>query len=251
MTATTTDAASGDVRPDPHGSAQHGLAAHSHGGSAVVPNQSRAERRASFRVEDFPVPTGREEDWRFTPLDRLRDLHAGAAADGSPFELAVDAPAPVRVETVGRDDERLGRTGIPEDRVAAAAWCGFEKALVVTVPRGQVVETPVHIRLTGSGGVRHEHCLISAEAGSTGVVVVDLCGSGALADNLEIDVADGAVPHPGDHRGLGRRRGARRGRTTPAWAATPSSSTSSSPSAGTSSGSRRPPGSPLPALRSS
>jgi Fe-S cluster assembly protein SufD len=194
MTATTTDAASGAARPDTHGSAQHGLVAHSHGGPAVaVPNQSRAERLASFRVDDFPVPTGREEDWRFTPLDRLRDLHAGASADGSPLDLAVDAPAPVRVETVGRDDERLGRTGTPEDRVAAAAWCGFEKALVVTVPRGQVVETPVHVRLTGSGGLRHGHTLIAAEAGSTGVVVIDLCGSGALADNLEIDVADGAV----------------------------------------------------------
>ena len=29
-------------------------------------------RPASFDVADFPVPTGREEEWRFTPLKRLR-----------------------------------------------------------------------------------------------------------------------------------------------------------------------------------
>jgi hypothetical protein len=28
----------------------------------------------SFEVADFPVPTGREEEWRFTPLRRLRGL---------------------------------------------------------------------------------------------------------------------------------------------------------------------------------
>ena len=47
---------------------------HQHGGSAV-PEQSRADRRASFDLADFPVPSGREEGWRFTPMDRLHDLH--------------------------------------------------------------------------------------------------------------------------------------------------------------------------------
>ena len=40
-------------------------------GAAFVPDQSRAERRTSFDVADFPMPTGREEEWRFTPVDRL------------------------------------------------------------------------------------------------------------------------------------------------------------------------------------
>ena len=33
----------------------------------------------SFDVADFPVPHGREEEWRFTPLERLRGLHDGTA----------------------------------------------------------------------------------------------------------------------------------------------------------------------------
>ena len=190
MTATTADAAEGAVRSDPD--ARHGLVAHSHGAGSPVPDQSRAERRASYDVADFPVPSGREEDWRFTPLDRVRELHAGAVASGEQVEASVEAPAGVRVETVGRDDERLGRAGVPEDRVAAAAYSAFDRALVVTVPRGAVVEEPVRVGLTGRGGVGYGHALFVAETGSQAVVVIDCTGGGALADNIEIDVADGA-----------------------------------------------------------
>ena len=78
----------------------------------------------SFELADHPVPQGREEEWRFTPLRRLRGLHDGtAAADGAPtgkVVVEVDAAPEVRVETVERDDARLGRAGPPVDRVAAA-----------------------------------------------------------------------------------------------------------------------------------
>ena len=41
---------------------------------AYVPDQSRAERTRSFDVADFPLPHGREEEWRFTPLERVAAL---------------------------------------------------------------------------------------------------------------------------------------------------------------------------------
>jgi Fe-S cluster assembly protein SufD len=164
---------------------------HAHGRDSV-PEQSRAERRASFDLADFVVPGGREEDWRFTPMDRIRELHAGASATGEPVGLVVDAPPAVRVETVGRDDARLGRAGIPEDRVAAAAWNGFSGALVVTVPAGEQLDAPVHLRVVGNGGLNWGHTLVTAERGSSAVVVADFTGGGTFADNLEIDVADGA-----------------------------------------------------------
>ena len=89
-------AAAGTPGLTPPGTDQHGFVAHSHGGRPEtddVPVQSRAQRPASFDVADFDVPTGREEDWRFTPLDRLRDLHAGATASGPGPVVEVDAPA--------------------------------------------------------------------------------------------------------------------------------------------------------------
>jgi len=43
---------------------------------------ARPEAITSFVVDDFPVPNGREENWRFTPLARLRGLHDGTAVPG-------------------------------------------------------------------------------------------------------------------------------------------------------------------------
>ena len=40
---------------------------------------SHLHPEGSFDVDAHPVPTGREEVWRFTPLKRLRGLHADAA----------------------------------------------------------------------------------------------------------------------------------------------------------------------------
>ena len=60
--------------------------AHSHGPARYV--SSRADRPTSFNPADIPVPHGREEEWRFTPLRRfapLLDLDAvrSATAQGA------------------------------------------------------------------------------------------------------------------------------------------------------------------------
>ena len=67
--------------------------AHTHDAASLVPDQSRAERTTSYAVADFALPTGREEEWRFTPVDRLgalfRDEATGARLDDleDPFRL--------------------------------------------------------------------------------------------------------------------------------------------------------------------
>jgi Fe-S cluster assembly protein SufD len=43
---------------------------------------SRLHEHRSYDPADFGVPNGREEEWRFTPLRRLRGLHTGTVADG-------------------------------------------------------------------------------------------------------------------------------------------------------------------------
>jgi hypothetical protein len=39
---------------------------------------TRLHERRSYDPADFGVPSGREEEWRFTPLRRLRGLHTDA-----------------------------------------------------------------------------------------------------------------------------------------------------------------------------
>ena len=48
-------------------------------GQGQAPVLSASERFTAYEVEAFEVPGGREENWRFTPLRRLRGLHNGTA----------------------------------------------------------------------------------------------------------------------------------------------------------------------------
>src|SRR5690242_20418238 len=132
--------------------AQPGLVAHSHGTKTVdpsVPMVSRGQRFTSYDVDAFEVPTGREEDWRFTPLRRLRGLHQGVAATAT-AQITVQADG-VTVEGVDRSDPRLGDGGIPADRVAAQAWSSAKQATVVTIPAETRIGNPVTITTTGPG----------------------------------------------------------------------------------------------------
>jgi Fe-S cluster assembly protein SufD len=156
----------------------------------------RGSALASFDLADHPIPTGREESWRFTPLRRLRGLHDGTAvpASAEAVTVTVDAAPDVRVETVGRDDSRLGRTGPPDDRVEAQVHDAFAAATIVTVPRESVSSVPTTIKVHGSGaeGAAYSRVLVEVEPFAEAIVVLDHTGSGTHADILEVIVGDGA-----------------------------------------------------------
>ncbi|MEU8569483.1 Fe-S cluster assembly protein SufD [Streptomyces pathocidini] len=147
----------------------------------------------SFDVADFPVPHGREEEWRFTPLERLKGLHDGSAASGG-ADLKIDILAPDEVthELVDRSDPRVGKAGKPVDRVAAAAFSAFEKASVITVPKEAVLADPIRIAVHGQGGTTFAHQVIEVGAFAEAVVVIDHTGDAVLAANVEYHLGDGA-----------------------------------------------------------
>ncbi|MFE5916194.1 Fe-S cluster assembly protein SufD [Streptomyces sp. NPDC056468] len=154
---------------------------------------TRMSAPPSFDVADFPVPHGREEEWRFTPLERLRGLHDGTAvATGDGLQVTVEAPEGVTVETVGRDDPRLGKAGMPVDRVAAQAYSAFEKAGVITVPKETVLAEPIRIAVHGEGGVAYGHQVVELGAFAEAVVVIDHTGDAVLAANVDYILGDGA-----------------------------------------------------------
>jgi Fe-S cluster assembly protein SufD len=159
-----------------------------------------AKRVASYDVADFPVPTSRDEEWRFTPLRRLRGLHDGthdgtAHADGAGAGILVevDAAPEARVETVGRDDPRLGRTGPPTDRVAALAHASFAEATVITVPKEAVASRPTVVTLSGKDtAATFGHVVVELEPFAEAVVILDHRGSATYAGNVELLIAEGA-----------------------------------------------------------
>jgi Fe-S cluster assembly protein SufD len=166
-------------------------------GQGESPIASASERFTSYDVDAFEVPGGREEIWRFTPLRRLRGLHDGTAAfDGTAkVEMIGGASAgaggPVEVETVGRDDARIGEGGVPADRVAAAAWSAFREATVVTLD-GRPEPVTITVTGPGAGVTAAGHLQIRTTPFAEATVVVEHRGSGALASNLEVVLGDGS-----------------------------------------------------------
>lgn len=153
---------------------------------------SKLDTHGSFDVDAFPVPTGREEEWRFTPLRRLKGLHNfSGTADGAD-ETAISAPEGVAVETVGRDDARLGTAGLPVDRVVAQAYSSFEQATVVTVPQGHAAGAPVTIDRKGLGGTAFEQLVIDVKPLAEATVIVTNTGTGVRAGSLDVHVGEGA-----------------------------------------------------------
>src|ERR1700733_4956669 len=162
-------------------------------GSSLA-GMNKGEQFASFDVNAFEVPHGRDEIWRFTPLKRLRGLHDGSATATGKAQIAVAEQPGVQTEIVRRGDQRLGQGGVPADRVAAQAFSSFNSATIVTVARDTEVAEPIEVSITGpgEGAVAYGHLQIRVEELSRAIVVVDLRGSGTYADNVEIIVGDSA-----------------------------------------------------------
>ena len=154
---------------------------------------SRLHELRSYDPADFGVPSGREEEWRFTPLRRLRGLHADAVLDGK-LEVAVDAAAGVAVELAQRGDARLGTACVPADRVSARAFGAFREATVLTVAEDAESTEPTWVTVRGEDAARAAagHLVVDVQPNARAVVVIDYGGPATYAENVELVVGNGA-----------------------------------------------------------
>lgn len=158
---------------------------------------SRADRATSFKLGDFPVLTGREEEWRYTPLERLGGLNLPGGDDerltGTAPTVTVPETTGVRVETVDRDDSRIGNVLRPDDRVSAASWNSFQQATVITLTENTELNEPLRITITGEHtDPAAQHIVFIAEPNAKADVVLTHEGTAVVAQNIEFDLRDGA-----------------------------------------------------------
>ncbi|WFF06114.1 Fe-S cluster assembly protein SufD [Micromonospora sp. WMMD1076] len=162
---------------------------------ASAPPTTKSQALRSYDVADFPALTGLEEEWRFTPLKRLRGLTGSAlGATGAVRHEHGDLPEGVTVDRIGRDDPRVGSVLTPFDRVSALAYGGADGALLVRVARDAVVERPVRLRVVGENAeaLAFGHTFVEVDRFAEATVVIEHVGSATLADNVEVTVGDGA-----------------------------------------------------------
>ncbi|OFU54627.1 Fe-S cluster assembly protein SufD [Corynebacterium sp. HMSC070H05] len=157
-------------------------------------HNNKGDLYSSFNVEDFEVPGGRDEVWRFVSLRRLRGLHNGQFAPQAPAQITVDAPSEVTVEQVALDDDRVTAAGAPVDRIAAQAWTSSENATLVSVPANVELNDTITITVTGAGADVTTFGTIVVETGanSGATVLVRYEGSGTHADNVNWVIGEGS-----------------------------------------------------------
>lgn len=168
--------------------------------SAVVEGagyQTKGDLPTSFDVDAFEVPGGRDEEWRFVSLRRLRGLHNGSFAESLkvvPQQTNVTAPEGVKVETVDGTNERLRAAGAPADRVAAQAWTSMPEATLITIEPETRSDQPIEVTISGAGEGNVSFGATTFDVGRHAEVtlVVKYEGSGTHADNLGFVIGDGA-----------------------------------------------------------
>ena len=108
------------------------------GAVETAPVTSAHEHR-SYDPADFAVPGGREEEWRFTPLGRLRGLHTDEPpAPSAKVTVEIDPAPEVKISTAERGGSLPAPSFIPADRVSARAYASFAEATVSKVSDDQL-----------------------------------------------------------------------------------------------------------------
>jgi len=151
---------------------------------------SRAARLASFDPADFPMPTGHEEEWRFTPISQLAPLLSGPFG-GQVAGQVLGTGSQWDCFTEGESPSKTSRGPAPADRAAAIAWVAAEQAEVWTV-RGRAGGETAQFKVQAAAGLGAHHWVVCLEAGARAGIVLDVFGQGDLTQTVEIEVGPGA-----------------------------------------------------------
>jgi Fe-S cluster assembly protein SufD len=166
--------------------------------TAAAPPKTKSQALRSYDVSAFPALTGLEEEWRFTPLKRLRGLATadGAAGDSAaaPAHEHGALPDGVAVSTIDRTDPRVGSILTPFDRISALAYGRADKAMLISVAAEAAPAEPAVVRLVGQAAdaPAFGHTFVEVGRFAQATLVIEQVGSATLADNVEVSVADSA-----------------------------------------------------------
>ena len=176
----------------------------------------RAELLERYRA--LPLPSTRDEHWRFTDLSGFDPdawtAEAGAAADvESLVELDVaasatidesgirieGAPEGIRFEPLTDEHPLVGSLVQPDDKLRAHPAAVWQHGLLVHVPAGVELEKPLYVRVASGvpGGSLLWRVLVVAEPGARFTVVQELTSAepeleAYLNGVVEVVVRDGA-----------------------------------------------------------
>ena len=194
---------------------------------------ARLRREAFDRFEALGWPTRQQEAWRLTdlsalqtlalqpPADALVDAGTLPTLDGPTHRLVFvngrfapglshvrELPDRALIASLGQAllthsqliESRLDRLpGLEQHPFAALNTAFWEDGAVVHLPRGTVIEEPIHLifHAAGDDARLHPRLLLALEEGAQATVVVEYRGAGRAlnAPLAELDLGAGALLH--------------------------------------------------------
>ncbi len=155
--------------------------------------ESHLHPEPTYDVDAHPVPTGREEIWRFTPLKRLRGL-----LDGEPSEASLrweqTLPEGVTLTTISTAEAQALSVAAPFDRLGALAAANAGSAVLIDVPANTELDEPVLVKLSGDSvdSTVWGHVVIRVGTHAKAKIVLDHAGSATYDAFTPVVVGDGA-----------------------------------------------------------
>ncbi|WP_018143754.1 Fe-S cluster assembly protein SufD [Alloscardovia criceti] len=156
---------------------------------AAMPSSADRNPR-SFNVEDFAPLSKKQDDWRFTPIERLEEFTevftpAGqvqvelSTIDGSPV------PEGVSMERIAKTQAPAGTVSKPNDRVSAVEWQSATEA--VHVHLGVDTGAPILLRVSSSSlDLDALHLVITTADQVHAHIIVEHEGEATIAEGVEI-----------------------------------------------------------------
>ncbi|GAB3263376.1 Fe-S cluster assembly protein SufD [Nocardioides dilutus] len=148
----------------------------------------------SYDLADHPVPNGREEIWRFTPLKRLRGILDGEASDAH-LAWETSLPSGVTLTQITAAEARDIGELAPTDRPSALAVANAGGAMLLDVPAEAQVEEPIVLRLHGDSvdDLVWGQLVIRIGRFANATVVLTHTGSARYSAITTVLVGDGAT----------------------------------------------------------
>jgi Fe-S cluster assembly protein SufD len=159
---------------------------------SLTPALDLLPRVTSRDIEAFPMPNGREEVWRFTPLPAFARVLSGEVSDA---RLTWDAHLPqgVTLTVIPAGDPVLQALPMPVDRASALAVANAGGAMRLSIPAEAEVAEPVVVRLTGTGGLVYGQLVVELGAHARATVLLQHEGSADYSEHASVLVGDGAA----------------------------------------------------------
>jgi len=155
--------------------------------------ESHLNPPASYDLADHPIPTGREETWRFTPLKRLRGI-----LDGEPSESCLtwetSLPDGITMPIISSEEARSQGGMAPNERPAALAMSLSGGCQVIDVPAEWSSEEPIVIGLHGedADALVWGELLVKVGRHAKATLVLTHTGSARYCAATSVQVEDGA-----------------------------------------------------------